>query len=198
MNTNPDEVTLALWLDDELAGESLAAVETWAATRPDQLAAREDIRRWRGMVATAVPASEAPPYPDFFNSRVMKAIRDQTPARTVERKAFSWTSWLMPTAACAGMILTFWVGTKTKDVPRYDVAGALKAIVIEPAVYTPERGVKAEWFASAKASATVIVLNGVAAIPDSTDFSATVLVPSQDESDSTARRLIEESIHSDS
>ena len=34
MNTNPDEATLALWLDDELAGSELATIEAWAAGQP--------------------------------------------------------------------------------------------------------------------------------------------------------------------
>ena len=186
MNTNPDEATLALWLDDELQGEHLATVEAWAMSQPDQLAAREEVRNWRAMVASAIPAVEDPPYPDFFNSRVMKGIRDSEP-KAVPRKPFSWKPFLMPMAACAGMALTFWVGTKTRNAPpEYDVAGAPKAIPVEPVIYTPEKGVNAEWFASAHASATVIVLNGLAAIPDTTDFSETVYLPLDGESESTA------------
>ncbi len=186
MNTNPDEATLALWLDDELAGADQASVEAWALTRPEQLAAREGVRRWRATIASAIPASEEPSYPDFFNSRVLQAIREPVPAATRQARSFSWKSWLMPMAACAGMALTFWAGTKATTTPEYDVAGAPKAIPVEPVVYTPENGVDAEWFASKEASATVIVLNGVAAIPDATDFSETVYLPANREIDSTA------------
>ena len=66
------------------------------------------------------------------------------------------------------------------------MAGAPRAIPVEPVVYTPETGVNAELFASSDASATVIVLNGVTAIPDATDFSETVYVPMDREIDSTA------------
>jgi hypothetical protein len=190
MNTNPDEATLALWLEDELAGEDLAAVEAWALTQPEQLAAREEIRHWRATMASALPATEEPPYPEFFNSRVRQAIRELAPAAAPSRRSFSWKSWLMPVAACAGMALTFWAGTNAISPPEYDVAGAPKAIPVEPVVYTPEHGVGAEWFASKEASATVIVLKGVAAIPDATDFSATVYLPAEREIDSTASREV--------
>jgi hypothetical protein len=187
MNTDPDEATLALWLDDELNVADSAAVEAWAATRPEQIVAREEIRRWRATVAVAMVASEEPPYPDFFNSRVMQAIREQSPQAPAEVKPpVFWKSWLMPMAACAGMALTFWAGTRTRAVPEYDVAGAPRAIPVEPVVYTPESGVNAEWIASSKASATVVLLNGVTAIPDTTDFSATVYAPGDREIDSTA------------
>jgi hypothetical protein len=189
MNTNPDEATLALWLDDELSGAELAAVEAWAVGQPDQLAAREEIRTWRRGIASALPAAEEPPYPDFFNTRIMKAIREESssvPAPSIPRKSFRWNAWLMPLAACAGMVLSFWVGSRSAKVPEIDVTGAPRAIPVEPVLYTPERGVEAVWFASNEASATVIVLNGVAAIPDTTDFSETVSAPMDREIDNTA------------
>lgn len=185
MNTNPDEETLALWLDDELTGESLAAVESWAIHQPDQLAARDEIRNWRSLLARTIPSLEEPPYPDFFNSRIQQAIRETS--LKVTRKPSYWNAWFMPLAACAGMALSFWIGTQS-NTPKmeYDVAGAPKAIPVEPIVYTPEKGVEAEWFASSNASATVIVLNGVAAIPDTTDFSETVYLPTDRDFDATA------------
>ncbi|MGL4400367.1 MAG: anti-sigma factor family protein [Luteolibacter sp.] len=187
MNMNPDEVTLALWLDDELTGPEMAKVEAWASQHPEQLAAREGIRRWRATFSAAIPVSEEPPYPDFFNRKVLQGIREQTPKPVVpEKRPGFWKSWLMPTVACAGMALTFWAGTKSNPVPEINVAGAPRAIPVDPVLYTPETGVNAELFASRDASATVIVLSGVTAIPDATDFSETVYVPMDREFDSTA------------
>ena len=185
MNTTPDEALLALWLDDELTGEELAAVEAWAAGQPAQLAAREEIRRWRATVANAIPASEEPPYPDFFNTRILQAI-GQSEVRKPEARVPFWKSWLVPAAAFAGMALAFWVGTQSGG-RVFDVAGAPRAIpVAEPLLYAPESGVDAELVSGPKAGATVIVLNGVAAIPDSTDFSHTAYLPGEREIDSTA------------
>lgn len=186
MNTNPDETKLALWLDDELTGDDLAAMDAWAAQLPEQLAAREELRSYRKMMAAALPRSEEPPYPDFFLSRVNQGIRDLQAADKAAAPAAAsrpfWKSWLMPVAACAGMVLAFGIGRNTTD------PGKQLAVVpqISPVVYTPEEGVDAEWFASTKAGATVIVLQGVSAIPDSTDFSETVYVPTASESDRTA------------
>ena len=52
--------------------------------------------------------------------------------------------------------------------------------------YIPEIGVEAEWFVSSDASATVVVLSGMDAIPDVTDFSETVFLKEAREMDSTA------------
>lgn len=192
MNTNPDEIRLALWLDDELTGTDLAEMDAWVATRPEQLAAREELRSFRNMIAANLPASEEPPYPDFFLSRVNQGIRDLQLAEAAPKPAppvSFWRSWLIPTAACAGMVIAFGIGKRSGDAP-----GALTVVPsVAPVVYTPEDGVDAEWFASTSAGANVIVLEGVAAIPDSTDFSETVYVPTARESDRTATRETETS-----
>lgn len=189
MNTNPDETTLALWLDDELTGAHLAEMETWVMNHPEQLAAREELRAFRSMISKNLPASEEPPYPDFFLSRVNQGIRDLQLAEKREEVAPVtarpfWRSWLMPLAACAGMVLAFGIGKQSREI------SSPLALVssVSPVVYTPEEGVDAEWFTSHDASATVIVLQGVTAIPDSTDFSETVYVPTVRESDRTATR----------
>ena len=188
MNTNPDETRLAQWLDDELAGTDLTEMDAWAATRPEQLAAREDLRSFRNMMATNLPASQEPPYPDFFLSRVNQGIRDLqadgASTKTAATALSFWKSWMMPIAACAGMVLAFGIGKRSSEASN--VLTVVPAAT--PVVYTPEEGVDAEWFASSGAGANVIVLEGVAAIPDSTDFSETVYVPTISEYDRTATR----------
>lgn len=192
MNTNPDETRLAFWLEDELHGEELVAFEQWVAGRTELLEERAKARLWREMISTALPAAEEPPYPDFFNSKVAHGICElQTmpaPAAIVPR-SFTWRSWFMPMTACAGMVLAFWLGGIKHTGPLgIDVTGAPRAIPVDPLPYVPEQGVEAEWFVSAAAAATVIVLKGVDAIPDATDFSETVYLKAAREMDSTAGR----------
>jgi hypothetical protein len=188
MNTYPDDTRLALWLDDELDGEELAAFEKWAAQDPALLASREDARRWRAMIADAMPREEEPPYPEFFNHRLEKSIRELQPVSMPDsRPRITLRSWLMPLTACAAVVLAFWLGGRKAGTYEIDVSGAPRAIPVEPIIYTPEKGVQAEWFDSTGALATVIVLDGVSAIPDNTDFSRTVYLNRGREIDSTAR-----------
>ncbi len=189
MNTNPDEKKLARWLDDELSGKELAGMDTWAASQPEQLAAREELRSFRRMMAENIPATEEPPYPDFFQSRIHQGIRElqvhnqHAASRSAHGgvKSSFWKIWVMPAAACVGMILAFGIGTQTREATLSTDAGSTA-----PTVYTPEEGVNAEWFSSTRADASVIVLQGVSAIPDSTDFSETVYIPMEREADRTA------------
>ena len=195
MNTNPDEVKLAMWLEDELSGEELAAFEASLEDAGSLMAKREEIRSWKAGLAGLLPADEEPPYPEFFNSRLAKELRagDERRSAAVKTRGFSWQNWLMPLAACAGMVLAFWVGTKTgveKDASA-ELGSDPAPGVVEPVVYTPEQGVSAEWIASEDAFATVVVLEGVEAIPDSIDFTETAAWREERESGSTAGMLEE-------
>lgn len=189
MNTNPDETKLALWLDDELSGTELAEMNAWAAAHPEHLAAREDLRKFRVILTQNVPACEEPPYPDFFLTRINQGIREleTVPAATAQSSTGSfWKSWFMPLTACAGMVLAFSIGRQSGTKENPIAVDDSPENIAAPLVYTPEEGVFAEWVTSTQSNASVILLKGVTAIPDSTDFSETVYVPTARESDRTA------------
>jgi hypothetical protein len=140
-----------------------------------------------------IPASEEPPYSDFFNGRIRRAITETAQVETAARvrKVSWWRTVWMPTAAVAGMALTFWLGTRVVTPPQASspvVVTPPPVPAISPALYTPDVEVKADYFSSAKARATVIVLDGVAAIPDDLDFTNTAAVETPGDSDFTASR----------
>lgn len=178
MNTTPDEDLLALWVEDELDATSQGAVDAWAATQPEWLERREVARQMKSFLRGSLPATEEPPYAEFFNARIAREIQREaaeavpTPAAVtpvapaVISPGKAWR-WFLPATAVAGMALCFWAGTRITP-PSVRVA-APSPLVPAPApfLYTPEQGVKADYFASASADAQVIVLDGVAAIPDS-------------------------------
>lgn len=188
MNTPPDDTTLALWLDDELEGEELARVEAWAADQPEQLAAREEVRRWRKMISESLPAAQEPPAGEFFNERIQHAIREAATNPVQARNSSSWSRLWMPLAACAGMVLAFWLGGLIQPQDGSLAGDTDDSGPVTPHLYTPEEGVDARWISSTDASATVIVLNGVNAIPDEVDFTATALHRGWREIDSTAAK----------
>ncbi|MBM3863144.1 MAG: hypothetical protein FJ385_04195 [Verrucomicrobia bacterium] len=186
MNTTPDELTLARWLDDDLDGAELEAMEAWAAKHPEQLAAREESRRWRGWITTAVPAEIEPPYAEFFNHRIARAIRanstsNATPALATPART-PWRHFFIPLTACAGMVIAFLLGARIQSShPEIDVAGAPRAIPVDLLPYTPDLDVEAEYFKSPGAAAMVIVLNGVGAIPDSLELIQTASVSQEED-----------------
>ena len=205
MNTNPDDELLVRWLDDDLSGAALETAEARFSQDPALIALRADSRRWRGQVARALPRSEEPPHAEFFNARIARAIQVPTeipttpeiPAgRPAGSAAFGGRALWMPLAACAGMVFSFWIGLKqgnsaspaAKADSRVAATSSPRGLPLEPAVYTPVRGVDAEWFDSDSAGATVIVLTGVPAIPDNIDLFSARLPDGDRASERTANR----------
>lgn len=180
MNTNPTDEALALWVEDELHGEEAAAVDAWADRHPEWLSHRENARSVKALLKSALPSVEEPPYPDFFNTRISRAISAPRPAAVAPKtRPLEWFRWFMPAAAAAGMAFCFWAGMKMNPASPggTDMAGVVPVVSVpEPFLYVPEKGVKAAYFTSAVAAAGVIVLDGVPAIPDSFELPETAAI----------------------
>ena len=169
MNTNPDNDTVLLWLDDELEGAALTEMNLWARSQPQLLTRREELRQWKRCAQRALPLATLPAA-EMFHASLARAI--QQSENSVESPTAAAGS--MPSAAIAphqssrSRQQTAW--------QRYASAAALIAIGMglglimahnshntEPAtVYTPEQGVHANVDDNSPADATVIVLDGAA------------------------------------
>lgn len=169
MNTTPDEELLALWVDDALDGPSAGAVDAWASTRPEWLERREQARQVTPWLKSGLAAVEEPPYAEFFNARIARELsREPAPAVAPTYEGRRFWNWFLPATAVAGMMVCFWAGTRMAPSPMVSAPDPVPAPAAPaPYLYTPEKGVKAAYFASEPADAMVIVLDGVAAIPDS-------------------------------
>lgn len=184
MKTEPDETMLTLWMDGELEGEELRQMEAWAADHPELLAERDAIRAMNAQISANVPSSIEPPYPDFFNQRILRAIEDEQATREVSTQATAapkrgFWQWLAAPLAVGAMALCFYLGTQVNQPSP----SAPTVAVTSPSVYTPDGEVRANIFDSDDANATVIVLEGLEAIPDNLDMAGS---PNPDETGSMA------------
>ena len=162
----PDEEVLGRWLEDELTGTEREQVEAWVAENPEWLEWREETRSWKSTLRAALPVEEEPPAAEFFDARLSRLVREEAgvPKESVpaaSRSEARTSTWWVPVAAAAGMAFCFWAGMRLATGEGPAASGTM------PLVYTPEQGVEAEVFQSDGANGVVIVLDGVAAIPDS-------------------------------
>lgn len=158
MNTKPDHEMLMLWLEDELSEAEQRNVDAWALQQPDWLEKREESRRWRRQLSSIRAAEAEIPCGEFFQQRVMRAIeRDRAaqvePTATAARPA----RFRVPTTLAAALVIGFFAGALW-----YQQSPRSKVLL----TYTPAEGVKADFYESSPAKGTVIVLNGVEALPD--------------------------------
>jgi hypothetical protein len=193
MNTKPDDQLLARWVDDELSDAARDEAEAWAAGRPEWLARRDEARACRALLGRALPATEEPPYPEFFQARIERAVRVEAAAaaanRAVTAPRRAWWSLGGALAAAAAMAFCFWAGTHfAPQGPALPVASRPPPAPGSPAtsVYVPEQGVQAKVFEASGSEGIVIVLDGVEAIPDSFEIPEQAGLPSGGGSSSTA------------
>lgn len=169
MNTKPDDITLTQWMDGELEGEPLRHVETWVQDHPELLAERDAVQAMSASIQKNIPSSIEPPYPDFFNQRILHAIEEeQVAARQTKPQAKSrgFWQWLAMPLAVGAMAVCFYLGTQMNGTP---VTSGTTLVVNEApkaSVYTPDGAVSANMFKSSNAKATVIVLEGLTDLPD--------------------------------
>ena len=174
MNTKPDDELLALWVEDELSGDSLSAVDAWASKQTEWLERREQARSWKSLIDGVLPESEDVPHAESFNARIRREIEadpESAPNVVPMRGTPRW-AWFMPAAAAAGMVFGFVMGRGGPEGAVKEVTMPVAALA--PVLYTPTKGVNAEYVAAD--DATVILLAGVDAIPDSWEIPETAVL----------------------
>ena len=171
-NQAPSEEQLTRWMDDELEGDELARMESWAKEHPEFQAEYDAVQAMRSDIRANIPASVEPPSGDFFNQRILRAIEnDQLAAKKhPAQQGNQWMAWLLnnkwlalPSAAAA-MALCFYLGMQVNDKPQRLAPMAM--MPTKPMIYTPDGDIKANVFSTTDNGATVIVLEGLDDIPD--------------------------------
>lgn len=188
MKTKPDDMTLTQWMDGELEGEELRSVEAWAQEHPELLVERDAVQAMSASISEHVEADVEPPYPDFFNQKILRAIEEeehaaQSMVAKEEKGTRGFWQWLTaPVAipmAMGAMVVCFYLGTQFgNQPPAYDGALVVAAPPSAGSVYTPDGAVSAAIFKSEKAEATVIVLEGLDDIPDDLEMAGSPAVTS--------------------
>ena len=194
MKTKPDDITLTQWMDGELDGDELIRVEAWVRKHPELLAERDAVQAMSASIREHVAESEDPPYPDFFNQRILRAIEEDqrlaqqvgsTPVAQTRSRGF-W-QWLLAPMAAGAMAVCFYLGMQVdNNPPGASGVGSVAIVQVEAtSVYTPDGAVRADMFKSEAAEATVIVLEGLDDLPDELEMAGgPILRPTTGSSDS--------------
>lgn len=169
MNKAPDETTLTLWMDGELHGDELQKIEAYAKEHPELLAERDAVQAMSRSIQENIPASVEPPYPDFFNERILHAIEAERPAEATTpaptRGSAGIWKWLAAPLAAGAMAACFYLGTQVSS-PATDAGMASTNTPAPSTVYTPDSSVESNIFVAGDQQTTVIVLEGLEDVPD--------------------------------
>ena len=176
MNQERKEQLLTLWVDDQLSAAD--RIEWDAALHADPALKREAeaAREISNLMQSGIPGSQEPPFPEFFNSQIQKRIREDADPRSISTSpagnAFSLDgilSWMRSplTLAASAVVLIAFIATNLMRSASPTVSSDDHTIV--QAVFAPNSAIAVTSSYDEAALAHVILLDGLAAIPENVD-----------------------------
>jgi len=174
-----NEELFVKWIDGQLTDDERAIVDAAVKDDPSLLQEMESIRGVGIQLKEHFPASEEPPYPEFFNTQLMRRIAEEEKAPARPAKKSPWwekLSWGWIPASGLAMALAFFAGTKLQK----SAAEEVRAVASLPSVYTSQDSHEAEVIANESGEVSLIVMKGLDAIGDDVDFfsvSTSAVVP---------------------
>ena len=161
---NPkDEERITRWIDGEL---DESEVEDLLAAHPELREAREAALETGRLLRKELETGDRIPFPDFFNRQVQRHIEDEQAleerkkayAEIPEANFFSWFNFSRNLAGAALLVLIgVFIGKAFFDSRR------LGSEIVY--TYAPDPSVTATMDYNADANATVLLLDGLSAIP---------------------------------
>lgn len=167
MKTPPDETQIVRFLDGEMDAAEKSAFEASLAADPELRAEIESLGQLGDVLRKSIPADRAVPHADFFNSQIQVRIaqEEMDHARASRAPAaggglLDWfrRPWFAAAATALVAVLAFVVWQN-----RDGTLAPGSSLVLS--TYTPNPDVHAHAFRSEEANATVLVLDGLSAMP---------------------------------
>lgn len=172
------------WIDGELSPSEEKQLHALMENDPEMGADLHEMKAVAQSLKAELPASVEPPYGDFFNSQLMRKVDLQVAAQRPAKKAVRWWQslrWAWAPVGALALVLSFFAGHR---ISRPGAEGglaetgkgaqAVDAMAALPTVYFAGEAMDADVIANADGDVSVIVVNGISAIPDDVDFSVTV------------------------
>lgn len=167
MKPPSEDHDLIRWLDGEMTAAESAAFEERLKQDPVLAKDAQELRALSAGIRAHLPATMEVPHADFFNSQIQVRIAqlESEDARATARAPSAWAAvfqwlrqpWLTAASAVAVAVLSF-------VMLRPGMEGSASESYILSS-YTPNSSVHAHTFHDMDADATVLMLDGLDAVP---------------------------------
>ncbi|QIF05386.1 hypothetical protein [Roseimicrobium sp. ORNL1] len=163
----PDDQLLGRWLDGELTPEETARFEAMMAADPALREEAQSMKKMGEAIRAHVTMEREVPHADFFNSQIMEHItaeqQAEQRAKTGSKATASagWLDWLRTPWVYAGAAAVLVAGFFLLQNRPLSTDGHTQIL----SLYAPSATVKATASYNADADATVLMLDGLEAIP---------------------------------
>ena len=179
MKKEQTEELFVKWVDGRLSNEEQSQLDELFAADPELEAELTGAREVAAVLQSEIPKSVEPPYPDFFNSQLMRKVDLEIAAQRPAEKAARWWEslrWAWAPVGALALVLAFFAGQRMSPQGNSGLTDRGAADSSEkseelPNVYFAEKSLTAEVIADADGNVSAIVVEGIAAISDDIDFS---------------------------
>jgi anti-sigma factor RsiW len=165
MKTTSENHDLTRWLDGEMKDDECAAFENRLRDDPVLASEAASLRALSADLRSSLPSEMRVPHADFFNSQIQVRIAQAENLPTAERqRSRSWSllfRWLQQPWMAAGTAVALAVFALV--VFRQVDGSETESLVLSS--YAPNANVQARAFHDEAAEATVLLLDGLEAIP---------------------------------
>ena len=174
---------LTRWIDGELTGQELRDFEAAVAADPQLAEAKAEAEHLRHLLRSDMPGGSDIANPDLFNRQIQQRIAEESaPAKVaaapetvvVSGNILSWflSPFTLASAAAVVLLGLFMLS-------QINGGGDFAEHTSVTSTYTPDKDIAASHFYSDEADATVIMLDGLAALPDATELKGQNIVSTQ-------------------
>jgi hypothetical protein len=164
----PDDQLLGRWLDGELTPDETARFEALMAADPALREEAQSMKKMGEAIRAHVTMEREVPHADFFNSQIMESIAADQQAEQRAKSgskataaAGSWLDWLRAPWIYAGAAAVLIAGFFLVQNQPTSTGGRTQIL----SLYAPSASVKATASYNTDADATVLMLDGLEAIP---------------------------------
>lgn len=163
MKTPTEDHDLIRYLDGEMTPAEQERFANRLESDPVLKADAESLRELSACLRAHLPAELPVPHADFFNSQIQHRIDEEEAAGRQPEGRKSWLDWLMMPSFATGFAVVAAVLIAGVMIVVKDSTPGSETVVLS--TYTPNPGIHARSFHSEDAQATVLMLDGVEALP---------------------------------
>ncbi|MGJ8694741.1 MAG: anti-sigma factor family protein [Verrucomicrobiaceae bacterium] len=167
------EELLVKSVDGTLAKDESEQLKILLAAKPELQGEVETMRNLKQTMQDSLPVSVEPPYPDFFNSRLMRKIELEVASNQPKEKAKNWWAsiqWAWLPAGALSLVLAFLAGQRLSSPVQDGQMVSQRTTNDLPSVYFAEESLNAEVISDSDGHVSAIVVSGLNAINDNAAF----------------------------
>lgn len=169
------EELIVKWVDHRLSDEESFQLERAIEEDGSLRAQLEEMAKLKRAIQSEIPASVEPPYPDFFNSQLLRKVDLEIASQQPRERVKRWWQdlrWAWAPTAALSLVLAFLAGKRMSEPGSFSSLSQFSKTSL-PSVYFSEESLQAEVIADGEGDVSAILVSGLSKLDDRNSFATT-------------------------